>query len=71
MAKKSRRARQAAHRRQAVRLDEPVQPLAKEAPAKDVNFSVEYAYVVEDLRRIAVIAFALLVLLVALAYIIA
>lgn len=71
MAKKSRRARRSGQQHQAVRLDRPVQPLAAEAQTQEVDFAVEYHYVVEDLRRIAIIAFALLVLLIVLAVIIA
>jgi hypothetical protein len=70
MAKKSRRARrQASQGAQPVRVSRPVRPQA-EAPSKEVNFSVEYAYVVEDLRRIVLIAGALLVLLIVLVFII-
>jgi len=36
-----------------------------------VDFRVEYHYVVEDLKRIAIIAFSLLVLVVVLALVIA
>ncbi len=37
---------------------------------KEVNFAEEYQYVVEDLKRIAIIALALLILLIVLALII-
>lgn len=70
MAKKSRRARRrASAAAQPARISRPVRPLAAEAAPKDVDFSVEYYYVVEDLRRIAVIAIALLVLLIVLAFV--
>ncbi len=70
MAKKSRRARrQASTVGQPVRVSRPVRPQT-EGPTKEINFSVEYHYVVEDLRRIAIIAMALLVLLIALVFII-
>jgi hypothetical protein len=67
MAKKSRRAR----RRpldvaQPVRITRPSRPMAEAAP-KEVNFSEEYHYVIEDLKRIAIIAAVLLVLLIVLA----
>jgi hypothetical protein len=70
MAKKSRRARQAARNAQPVRVSRPVRPLASEAAPKQVNFAEEYHYVVEDLKRIAVIALALLILLIVLAFVI-
>lgn len=70
MAKKSRRARRkASGAAQPARISRPVRPLATEAVAKEVDFSVEYFYVVEDLKRIAIIAFGLLVLLIALAFV--
>jgi hypothetical protein len=72
MAKKSRRARrQVSRAAQPVRVARIRQPLAVETPSQEVNFSEEYHYVVEDLRRIAVTAFALLVLLIVLAILIA
>ena len=70
MAKKSRRARRTSQGRQSVRVADPVQPLATEVPAKEVDFAAEYNYVVEDLRRIGIIAIVLLVLLIALAILI-
>jgi hypothetical protein len=72
MAKKSRRARrEAAKVAQPVRATRPVRPQARQAAVKEVNFSEEYAYVVEDLKRIGLIALALFVLLIVLALIIA
>ena len=69
MAKKSRRARRrATGAAQSARISRPVRPLATEAAPKVVDFSAEYHYVVEDLKRIAIIAVALLVLLIALAF---
>ena len=70
MAKKSRRARrQASTVAQPVRVSRPVRPQT-EGSAKEINFSEEYHYVLEDLRRIALIAVALLVLLIVLVFII-
>ena len=69
MAKKSRRARRrATGAAQSARISRPVRPLVTEAAPKVVDFSAEYHYVVEDLKRIAIIAVALLVLLIALAF---
>jgi hypothetical protein len=68
MAKKSRRTRRAKTVKP-VHVPRPVRPLASEQTAKEVDFAKEYHYVVEDLKRIAVIALALLILLVALALI--
>jgi hypothetical protein len=70
MAKKTKRARRATTTAQPVRISKPVRPLAAEVVRKEVNFSEEYHYVVEDLKRIAIIALALLILLIALALII-
>ncbi len=71
MAKKSRRARRrAANVAQPVRLSQPAKPLSSQAVAPEVDFSKEYGYVVQDLRRIAITAGALLVLLIVLALII-
>jgi hypothetical protein len=68
MAKKSRRARRRpAQVAQPVRIARPAQPLVSEARSKEVDFAQEYHYVVEDLKRIAIIAVVLLVLLVVLA----
>lgn len=62
MAKRSRRARQRARR-------QPEQtPSGGESAGKDL--AEEYAYVLSDLRRIAIIAVSMLVVLVALSYII-
>jgi hypothetical protein len=67
MAKKSRRARrQQVATARPVRLSKPVQGQGQ-AAAKEVDFAKEYRYVLEDLKRIAIIAVALLVLLVVLA----
>jgi hypothetical protein len=69
MAKKSRRARRrASAAAQPAHISRPVRPLATDAAPKEVDFSVEYAYVVDDLRRIAIIAVALMALLIALAF---
>jgi hypothetical protein len=68
MAKKSRRARRQARKvAQPVRISQPSPTLAAETASKEVNFAKEYQYVTEDLKRIAIIAAALLVLLVVLA----
>ena len=67
MAKKSRRARrQATDTARPVRITRPSRPLA-EAKPKEVEFSKEYHYVIEDLKRIAIIAAVLLALLIVLA----
>lgn len=67
MAKKSRRARRKTTSvARPVRITRPSRPLAEAAP-KEVNFSEEYHYVIEDLKRIAIIAAALLALLIVLA----
>ena len=70
MAKKSRRARRGSQRRRSVRVAEPVQPLVTEVPSQEVDFAEEYHYVLEDLRRIGIIAVVLLMLLIALAILI-
>lgn len=70
MAKKSRRAYRAPSGPQRVQISRPARPLAAPAEAKEVDFAKEYHYVLEDLRRIAIIAVALLALLVILALII-
>jgi hypothetical protein len=68
MAKKSRRARRRAQQTaKPARIARPSRPLAEQAAAKKVDFAKEYHYVVEDLKRIAIIAAALLVLLIVLA----
>jgi hypothetical protein len=72
MAKKSRRARRrATTAAQPVRVSKPSQTLSASAAAKEVDFASEYHYVVEDLKRIAITAAALLILLVVLALLIA
>jgi hypothetical protein len=71
MAKKTRRARrQASKAAQPVRISRPSRPLAGQAAPQEVDFAKEYHYVLEDLRRIAITAAGLLVLLVVLAVII-
>lgn len=74
MAKKSRRTRQQAavvgEGGEPVRIARPVRPPAAEGPAKRVDFASEYHYVIEDLKRIAIYAAVLLVLLIVLALII-
>ena len=68
MAKKSRRARRQARKvSQPVRISEPSPTLAPARASQEVDFSKEYHYVIEDLRRIAIIAAALLALLIVLA----
>jgi hypothetical protein len=68
MAKKSRRARRQAPKvAQPVRITQPSAKLASEPATQEVDFSKEYHYVIEDLRRIAITAAALLVLLIVLA----
>ena len=68
MAKKSRRARRRSPKvTRPVRISDQSTSLASGSAPKEVNFAEEYHYVIEDLRRIAIIAAALLVLLVALA----
>lgn len=70
MAKKSRRARRRAPSTvRPVRIQRSQQSLASEA-VEDVDFSQEYHYVVEDLKRIAIIAAGLMVLLIVLALLI-
>ena len=71
MAKKSRRARRQSRRTaEPIRIPRPARSEAMSTGGKDVDFAEEYQYVVEDLRRIAVIALALMVLLIALAVLI-
>jgi hypothetical protein len=70
MAKKTRRAHRAPSGGQRVQISRPVRPLTTQTESKEVNFKQEYHYVLEDLRRIAIIAAALLVLLVVLALVI-
>ena len=71
MAKKSRRARRRnAIAAQPVRVARPSQIEATTPANPKVDFVAEYSYVVEDLRRIAITAAALLVLLIVLAVLI-
>ncbi|MGQ9586082.1 MAG: hypothetical protein ACUVXG_11855 [Anaerolineae bacterium] len=83
MAKKTRRARRrsaaqtpsratTARRPVAPQAAEPAAPLASVATAskEGVDFRAEYAYVLTDLKRIAIIAVTMLVVLVALSYLI-
>jgi hypothetical protein len=69
MAKKSRRARRA--RPSTDRIRSTTRPsLRSQSGSSEVDFATEYHYVVEDLKRIAIIALILLVLLIALALLI-
>jgi hypothetical protein len=71
MAKKSRRARRpAAQVAQPVRVAQPPRLPSTPAAPKEVDFAKEYHYVVEDLKRIAIIAAGLLILLIVLAILI-
>ncbi len=71
MAKKSRRARRPIPApAQPVRIVQPVRTPVTRTPVREVDFAREYHYVVEDLKRIAIIALCLLVLLIVLAVII-
>lgn len=70
MAKKSRRARKAARAAEPVRITRPSRPTATEAANQEVDFAAEYHYVLADLKRIGIIAVALLILLIALAMLI-
>jgi hypothetical protein len=68
MAKKSRRARRQARQvAQPVRISQPSPTLASQTASKEIDFAREYYYVIEDLRRIAITAAGLLVLLIVLA----
>ena len=72
MAKKSRRARRrATTAAQPVRISKPSQTLSGSAASQQVDFAIEYHYVIEDLKRIAITAALLLILLVVLALLIA
>jgi hypothetical protein len=72
MAKKSRRARRRDQTStRPVRVARPSKTLSGSPAAKEVNFAEEYHYVIADLKRIGITAGALLILLVALAYLIA
>jgi hypothetical protein len=50
-----------------VRITQPAATLASAPTTKEVDFSEEYHYVIEDLKRIAITAVALLALLIVLA----
>jgi hypothetical protein len=70
MAKKSRRAqRPAAKVAQPVRISPPSKRLVDTAP-QEVDFSKEYHYVIEDLKRIGLTAAGLLILLIVLALVV-
>jgi hypothetical protein len=75
MAKKSRQARRApaatqpTPAAQPVRIARPIRPPTPEV-VTEVDFSKEYHYVIEDLKRIGIIAASLLVLLVVVALIV-
>jgi hypothetical protein len=75
MAKKSRQARRAPAAAQPtpvaqpVRIARPIRPPAPEV-VKEVDFSKEYHYVIEDLKRIGIIAASLLAVLVVVALIV-
>lgn len=72
MAKKSRRARRrATTAAQPVRISKPSQTLTAATASQEVDFASEYHYVIEDLKRIAITAAVLLILLVVLALLIA
>ena len=71
MAKKSRRARQASTTVQPVRIARAASSRSMAKETTDVDFRTEYHYVVEDLKRIGLIALVLLVLLVVLALVFA
>jgi hypothetical protein len=65
MAKKSRRARRAASQvAQPVRISRPSKTLTKQVAQKEVDFAQEYHYVIEDLKRIAITAVVLFILLI-------
>ncbi len=70
MAKKSRRVRrQASSSAQPVRIQRS-QPVRVSQAPEQVDFSQEYHYVIQDLKRIAIIAAGLLALLIVLALLI-
>jgi hypothetical protein len=72
MAKKSRRARRSVPQApKAVRATRTRPNLGPKETSKDVDFRQEYHYVVEDLKRIAIIAAALLALVIVLSFVIA
>jgi hypothetical protein len=68
MAKKSRRARRASRR--AVQIRAASRALPSQTTTK-VDFAEEYAYVLTDLKRIGLIALAMLIILITLAFIVA
>ncbi|MFQ5611212.1 MAG: hypothetical protein ACE5H9_03675 [Anaerolineae bacterium] len=75
MAKKSRRARRRSGQQQPVppapsRAAGDRPPEAPASPRRAVDFAVEYAYVYQDLRAIAIIALLLLVVLFGLSFIV-
>jgi hypothetical protein len=71
MSKKSRRARRrASGTAQPVRISRPSRPLKTGTQAQEIDFAQEYHYVIEDLKRIAITAAALMVLLIVLTLII-
>jgi hypothetical protein len=65
MAKKSRRARRASQI-----ASRALPRMSQQAAQSEVDFSEEYAYVVADLQRIGIIALAMLVILIGLAFIV-
>ncbi|MGD8627153.1 MAG: hypothetical protein PVF47_00320 [Anaerolineae bacterium] len=72
MAKKSRRARRSVPKApKAVRATRTRPNLGRIETTEDVDFRQEYHYVVEDLKRIAIIAAALLALVIVLSFVIA
>ncbi len=75
MSKKQRRTRQpgtaAATAPEPVQISRPLRAPAREAKVKVVDFRQEYQYVIQDLKRVAIFAVALLVLLVVLAIVMA
>jgi hypothetical protein len=72
MAKKSRRVRSSVPQApKAVRATRTRPSLGPKEPTKEVDFRKEYHYVVEDLKRIAIIAVALLALVIVLSFVIA
>jgi hypothetical protein len=72
MAKKSRRARRRpTTAAQPVRISKASQTLSVPAASQEVDFAKEYHYVIEDLKRIAITAAALFILLVVLALLLA
>ena len=71
MAKKSRRARQRpVSVVEPVRIKSPGRSPSIQAAPKEIDFATEYHYVVEDLKRIAIIAGLLMVMLITAAIVI-